>query len=251
MQTSLTNPRLASTVSVLTSTLAGGAIATLASTAAWLSHPPLAHAQVNNADLSCYLHTTSGQQFDLSALCAGFDGPQNVVLQTGDVQITLRWRGEADLDLIVQEPSGEAVSFFNAQTSSNGQLDVDANRDCKERMANPVENIFWPTGSGVPGNYTATVLYFKDCGETAPIDFTVDILAQGQVQSHTGTVSAPGDLSPFSFVVPSAAASTTNSPPAATPDPSAAAAASAAEAASTAEMPVVEPDGTSLPPLPN
>ncbi|MEL6605140.1 MAG: hypothetical protein AAFP20_18150 [Cyanobacteria bacterium J06614_10] len=79
MQTPLTNLGQASTVSMLTSTLAGGAIAALASTATWLSHIPPAHAQVNNADLSCYLHTASGQQFDLSALCAGFDGPQNVV----------------------------------------------------------------------------------------------------------------------------------------------------------------------------
>ncbi|MEL7494096.1 MAG: hypothetical protein AAGJ95_09065 [Cyanobacteria bacterium J06554_11] len=239
--------------------LSVGAIAPLAGTATWLSQTPPARAQVNNADLSCYLHTTDGQQFDLSALCAGFDGPQSVVLQTGDVQITLRWSGNADLDLLVREPSGEAVSFFNAVTSTNGQLDVDANRDCKERMASPVENIFWPTGSGPQGDYTASVLYFKGCGETAPIAFTLDILAQGQVQSHTGTVSTLGELTSFNFTVPAAEASpttdtttgpttdtTTDTTTGQTTSP-----ASPTPETPASETPSIEQSGTSLPPLPN
>lgn len=103
-------------------------------------------AQVPNSNLPCYLHGLDGQQYDLSALCAGFSVSE-VVLQTGDVQVTLRWNTADDLDLFVSDPFGEEVSYFNPQVSSGGILDVDANAGCGERMAEPVENIFWPTGA--------------------------------------------------------------------------------------------------------
>ncbi len=37
-----------------------------------LSYASTAIAQVNNADLACYLHSSDGIQYDLSALCGGF-----------------------------------------------------------------------------------------------------------------------------------------------------------------------------------
>lgn len=161
-------------------------------------------AQVRNADLPCYLHSLEGQQYDLSALCSGFESAQEVVLQTGDVQVTLRWNTADDLDLFVQDPFGEEVSYFNPAVSSGGQLDVDANMACAERMAEPVENIFWPTGGGVPGDYTVRVNLFTYC-ETAeaPVEFTLTTLVKGEVQTQTGSVSAaqPDASFPFTFAV--------------------------------------------------
>jgi hypothetical protein len=174
---------------------------------ATINHPthlsPVDLAQVNNADLACYLHSLDGQQYDLSALCSQFEAVgEEVVLQTGDVQVTLRWNTADDLDLFVRDPAGDEVSYFNPSVPSGGQLDVDANMGCVERMASPVENIFWPTGGGVPGDYVVTVDLFSYCGPEVPIDFTLTTLVQGQVQTQTGTVSA-GQTSvsfPFSYV---------------------------------------------------
>lgn len=168
---------------------------------------PTELAQVNHADSACYLHSSDGREYNLSALCGGFGGgfggglAQEVVLQTGDVQVTLRWNTADDLDLFVEDPFGDRVSYFTPAIPSGGLLDVDANAACAERMAAPVENIFWPTDGGVPGNYTVTVELFSYCGAEAPIDFTLTTLVQGQVQTQTGTVSAgqPEVSFPFSF----------------------------------------------------
>ncbi len=172
----------------------------LGGTASLLGVSSPAVAQVPVSDLPCYLRTSSGQQYDLTALCPGFENSQTVVLQTGDVQVTLRWDTADDLDLFVRDPFGEEVSYFEPEIASGGQLDVDANSGCTERMAAPVENIFWPTGGGVPGNYVVKVDLYSPCGGSeAPIDFTLTTLVQGQVQTQTGTVSASRPTASFPF----------------------------------------------------
>ncbi len=174
-----------------------------------IAHPtqpsPIELTQINHANSACYLHSADGREYNLSALCGGFGGEsaQEVVLQTGDVQVTLRWNTADDLDLFVEDPFGDQVSYFTPAIPSGGLLDVDANAACAERMAAPVENIFWPTNGGVPGNYTVTVALFSYCGAEAPIDFTLNTLVQGQVQTQTGTVSAAQSSVSFPFSFPS------------------------------------------------
>ena len=158
-----------------------------------------AFAQVSHSDSPCYLRTSEGREYDLTALCPGFENSQAAVLQTGDVQITLRWNTADDLDLFVQDPFGEEVSYFQPEIASGGRLDVDANSGCSERMAEPVENIFWPTGGGVPGSYVVKVDLFSHCGPEAPVNFTLTTLVQGQVQTQTGTVSASQTTASFPF----------------------------------------------------
>ena len=162
-------------------------------------------AQVPNADLACYLHTPDGIQFDLSALCGGFSGSEEVILQTGDVQVTLRWDTADDLDLYVRDPAGDEVYFGNPSIPSGGLLDVDANAGCAARMAAPVENIFWPTGEGAPGDYVVTVELFSHCGPETPINFTLTTLVQGVTTSQAGTVSAGQTSVSFPFSFPSTA----------------------------------------------
>ena len=41
----------------------------------WLGSAPAALAQIDTADHVCYLHGADGRQYDLSALCGGFDTP--------------------------------------------------------------------------------------------------------------------------------------------------------------------------------
>ncbi len=165
-------------------------------------------AQVNNADLACYLRSLEGVQYDLSALCAGFETAQEVVLQTGDVQVTLRWDTADDLDLYVRDPFGDEVFYGNPAVPSGGLLDVDANAGCTAQMSEPVENIFWPTGEGKPGDYVVTVDLFSYCGDEVPINFTLTTLIKGDVQTQTGTVSADQRRVSFPFVFPEAGTAT-------------------------------------------
>jgi hypothetical protein len=107
----------------------------------------------------------------------GFNSP---LLGTGDVQVTLRWQGDADLDLHVVDPNGEKIWFANKESSSGGILDVDANGAC-EGLPRPVENVYWPTGEAPNGSYAVSVVYYQSCGENAPTDYEVTITLDGEV----------------------------------------------------------------------
>lgn len=114
------------------------------------------------------------------------------VLGTGDVQITLRWRTLADLDLHVVDPHGEEIYFQHMEAQSGGTLDVDANYPCNERSLTPVENVFWPPGESPSGTYQVRVHYHPECGDVGPTAYEVIIRAAGQpVQRFTGTLNKP------------------------------------------------------------
>lgn len=155
-----------------------------------------------HANSGCYAESSTGQVYDLSAFCetSSFSGVEPV-LQTGDIQVTLRWATEDDLDLIVVDPSGETISFFNPAVSSGGQLDVDANAFCEESGFSPVENIFWPTGQAPSGAYSAYVLLSIPCSETTTtVDYTLTILNQGQLETFEGVAQAGAPEQTYPFV---------------------------------------------------
>jgi hypothetical protein len=115
-----------------------------------------------------------------------------VELGTGDVQVTLRWRTLADLDLHVIEPSGEEIYFGEATSDTSGQLDVDANHPCNQRTTTPVENVFWPTGQSPTGTFRVRVHYHPTCGDEGETSFEVTINVTGRPpQRYAGTLSAP------------------------------------------------------------
>lgn len=119
---------------------------------------------------------------------------EEVVLGTGDVQVTLRWDSTADLDLHVLDPYGEELWYDHKSSASGGILDVDANAACFSQMANPVENVYWPTGGAPTGEYSVGVVYFANCGEVGPTDFEVIVRLQGSVYGrYPGSVSQKGD----------------------------------------------------------
>ena len=86
----------------------------------------------------------------------GSDGASKPDTGTGDVQITLTWGSNADIDLAVIEPDGTETYFGDTGPSpSGGQLDVDSNVGCVPDGG--VENIFWPSGDAPSGTYTVKV----------------------------------------------------------------------------------------------
>jgi hypothetical protein len=117
-------------------------------------------------------------------------------LGTGDVQVTLRWNSNTDLDLHVVDPDGAEIYYYEPSSSSGGQLDVDANADCapNEMMRNPVENIFWPFGEAPVGTYQVFVDYYADCGNVGATSFTVRVLVDGEEREYSGTLDGQDDF---------------------------------------------------------
>ena len=118
----------------------------------------------------------------------GFD-----VLQvgTGDVQVTLSWDADSDVDLHVIDPNGDEVYWANRQVASGGELDLDSNAGCSiDGVRN--ENITWPVGSAPQGTYTVRVDYWSACS-VAATDYTVLVNSGGDTQIFTGRFTGAGD----------------------------------------------------------
>ena len=142
--------------------------------------------------------TTEGQDTTTTT-----EGPTTtVVLGTGDVQVTLEWNSDADLDLAVTDPTGERIAFGNTgPTATGGELDVDSNIGCTDDGS--IENIFWPPSGAPAGDYLVEVTGFTtdDCSQGAQSgDFVLTIRVAGQSdQVIPGTVGQDETLDfPFS-----------------------------------------------------
>jgi len=110
---------------------------------------------------------------------------------TGDVQVTLTWHAKADIDLYVEDPTGETVSYSNTVVSSGGKLDRD-NQCSNFEMSRP-ENIFWPEGGAPEGTYKVRVDYYEDCASVGPVSWTVRTVVGGQAKTYTGTLNEVGE----------------------------------------------------------
>lgn len=123
----------------------------------------------------------SGEKFDRGL------GPG----QTGAVQATLRWSGEADMDLHVIDSNGEEIYFASSSSSSGGALDLDTIPGCGSGNVGPhTENIFWETDAP-PGEYTVWVRDYSSCD--VPTEFSLQVVVGGStVVSETATLSSSG-----------------------------------------------------------
>jgi hypothetical protein len=147
--------------------------------------------------------TTTTTEGETTTTTATDGTTTTVVLGTGDVQVTLEWDSNADLDLAVTDPTGEEVSFSNSgPTATGGELDVDSNVGCDDEGS--VENIFWPPGQAPAGEYTASVTGFTTdtCSQGAQSgDFVLTIRVAGSPDEvQTGSVSE-GETLTFPFAV--------------------------------------------------
>jgi hypothetical protein len=114
-----------------------------------------------------------------------------LLVGTGDVQVTLSWDVDSDVDLHVVDPSGEEIYYANRNAASGGALDLDSNAGCRiDGVRN--ENITWPVGRAPVGRYTVRVDYWDACG-VAKTNYTVRVNAGGTPQIVTGSFTGPGD----------------------------------------------------------
>jgi hypothetical protein len=111
-----------------------------------------------------------------------------IILGTGDVQVTLRWNNTADIDLHVMDPFEEEIYYRQPMSESGGELDVDANGDCIELTTNPVENIFWPYGQAPVGRYRVFVVFYSECNDEGLTAWQVTVKVDDQTSEFSGTI---------------------------------------------------------------
>jgi hypothetical protein len=120
--------------------------------------------------------------------------PTGIELGSGDFQATLLWQGDADMDLHVIDPNGDAISFATPSSPSGGTLDLDEIPSCGSTETH-VENVFWPAGDAPAGEYTVFASYFAGCSSSAAeVSVQLTISADGvPVQQHTFTIPVDGE----------------------------------------------------------
>jgi hypothetical protein len=156
--------------------------------------------QTSASVLLQFPQTISLSQFELRFAAAdsvGNVGPftslRTTVTQvgTGDIQVTLSWDADSDVDLHVVEPGGEETYYAARESSTGGTLDLDSNAACRiDGVRN--ENITWPVGRAPRGTYIVRVDYWRSC-DVAETNYTVRINNGGTVQIFTGSFTGPGD----------------------------------------------------------
>ena len=133
---------------------------------------------------------------------------QFITAATGDIQVSVSWSDTSDVDLHVIDPNGEEVYFGHRDAASGGHLDIDSNAACSDDgppngFHKNNENIVWPVGSAVPGDYTVVLDYWSPCG-FSQTDWVVTVQRTGAAaQIFTGSfvgASAPdANVSVFTY----------------------------------------------------
>jgi hypothetical protein len=161
---------------------------------------PLASQQTSTSILLTFPQEIPLAEFDLrfaAVSASGAVGPYQGLtarvteVGTGDVQVTLSWDADSDVDLHVVGPDGEEIYYGNRQSASGGELDLDSNAACDiDGVRN--ENITWPVGRAPAGPYTVRVDYWDSCGVDRT-NFTVRINNGGAPRIVTGSLTGFGD----------------------------------------------------------
>lgn len=161
---------------------------------------PLPSAQTESSVLVTLPQEMALTEFELQVAVASpsgavgpFVGLSTTVLGvgTGDVQVTLAWDADSDVDLHVVPPGGDEIFYGRRQSPSGGELDLDSNAGCQiDGVRN--ENITWPVGTAPRGLYTVRVNYWSNCG-VQRTNWTVRVNNGGAVQLITGTFTGPGN----------------------------------------------------------
>lgn len=116
---------------------------------------------------------------------------------TGDIAFRLYWRGEEDLDLHVEEPSGASIYFLTRKTESGGELDIDCNSAPDRICWSPIENVYWPVGRAAEGDYTYWVEVYEHPNAQLQVPYTLQVLlGRKVVHTETGIISVMVHASP-------------------------------------------------------
>ena len=100
--------------------------------------------------------------------------------QSGAMQITASWQGNADVDLRVREPGGEEIYFGNRDSAAGGRMDQDANAECTPSRPT-AENIRWTGANAPPAGHYEVKLSAQDLCGAENANATLSISVGGRV----------------------------------------------------------------------
>ena len=117
----------------------------------------------------------------------------NLPVGSGDVQVTVSWDSDADLDLHVADPNGDEVYYFSEVVESGGEHDLFSNERCNlDHRRN--EHIAWTGGPPPPGHYEVRVTHDDSC-DAAETNYIVTVYNHGTTTTFSGTFTGPGEYS--------------------------------------------------------
>lgn len=122
--------------------------------------------------------------------CTETETAEELVIHHGDVEISLTWDNENDLDLVCVDPAEDMIWFNNRASASGGALDVDMNCN-NPYVRNPIEHIYWPVGGAPAGTYSVGVVYYAKHDRTVRTPYRVSVKANDCVQYYQGELTYP------------------------------------------------------------
>lgn len=142
-----------------------------------------------------YILTLTGANLEAPPALAGLN------LTTGSVEVSLLWNTNADLQLLVRDPSGASVYDDVPRSNSGGVLERNGNVNCASTTTSPVSYIYWPTDRLPAGTYEVEVWYQADCGDTTPVTFNLTVRVNNQVVVSQTAQPIKGQIYLTSFTV--------------------------------------------------
>ncbi|MBP5644030.1 MAG: hypothetical protein J6X10_07385 [Bacteroidales bacterium] len=103
------------------------------------------------------------------------------VVGTGELQVSLSFDNDKDIDLHLFEPNGYHIYYGNSMSDNGGELDLDSNAGCNIDGINN-ENITYGDGAYVePGDYIVYVDMWENCDPSIATNFVVTVLYEGEI----------------------------------------------------------------------
>jgi len=100
--------------------------------------------------------------------------------EVGGLRVVLTWATTGNVDLGVQDAAGNLISVLRPTSASGGALSGDANALCASAVANPVEEVAWPSGQTPPvGRYHVIARYQAACGNSGPVQVNIVVSLGG------------------------------------------------------------------------
>lgn len=120
--------------------------------------------------------------FTLSLVSQPSDLPAEfAALPRGNIEVRLLWRTNADLQLLVRDPAGNAVYDDIPEIRGGGILAAQGNINCRVSEGAPFSYIYWPENVAPrPGSYEVEVWFQNECADTTPVSFNLYITVNGQ-----------------------------------------------------------------------